>query len=202
MSNPNPPPGSSGTPGETGPGPGHCLLLVPSLSVYFWVHRFSLVAESGATPCLPCLGFAWWWLRLLQSSGSGLRHRPHSCSEAGGAFPDRGSDPCPLHWQAGSWPLAHQGSPAAAFLNPSLESCLVLLSVGSTGYRKSTFISQIRHYYIIWKCFVKPGVSSWRFWYILCSTSHPALTPSPSLRLPLPLPLPQPLPPPVPLSIP
>ena len=35
-----------------------------------------------------------------------------SCSVAWGIFPDEGSNPCPLHWQADSEPLCHQGSPA------------------------------------------------------------------------------------------
>ena len=34
-----------------------------------------------------------------------------SCSAACGIFPDQGSNPCPLHWQADSQPLRHQGSP-------------------------------------------------------------------------------------------
>ena len=34
-----------------------------------------------------------------------------SCSTACGIFPDQGSNPCPLHWQADSQPLCHQGSP-------------------------------------------------------------------------------------------
>ena len=34
-----------------------------------------------------------------------------SCSTACGIFPDQGSNPCPLHWQADSSPLCHQGSP-------------------------------------------------------------------------------------------
>ena len=41
-------------------------------------------------------------------------HRP-SCSVACGIFPDQGSNPCPLHWQADSQPLRHQGSPGLAF---------------------------------------------------------------------------------------
>ena len=28
-----------------------------------------------------------------------------------GIFPDQGLNPCPLHWQADSQPLRHQGSP-------------------------------------------------------------------------------------------
>ena len=70
-----------------------------------------------------CAGFSLRWLLLLWSMGS--RHTgfsscdhsgsvvvPHglSCSVACGIFPDQGSNPCPLHWQADSQPLHHQGS--------------------------------------------------------------------------------------------
>lgn len=34
-----------------------------------------------------------------------------SCSVAYGIFPNQGSNPCPLYWQADSQPLNHQGSP-------------------------------------------------------------------------------------------
>ena len=34
-----------------------------------------------------------------------------SCSAACGIVPDQGSNLCPLHWQADSQPLRHQGSP-------------------------------------------------------------------------------------------
>ncbi|KAJ8797144.1 hypothetical protein J1605_017372 [Eschrichtius robustus] len=39
-----------------------------------------------------------------------VAHGP-SCSTARGIFPDQGWNPCPLHWQADSQPLRHQGSP-------------------------------------------------------------------------------------------
>ena len=39
-----------------------------------------------------------------------VAHGP-SCSAACGIFPDQGSNQCPLHWQADSQPLRHQGSP-------------------------------------------------------------------------------------------
>ena len=39
-----------------------------------------------------------------------VAHGP-SCSVACGIFPDQGSNPRPLHWQADSQPLRHQGSP-------------------------------------------------------------------------------------------
>ena len=35
-----------------------------------------------------------------------------SCSKACGIFPDQRSNPCPLHWQADSYPLHHLGSPS------------------------------------------------------------------------------------------
>ena len=52
---------------------------------------------------------------LLQSTGSrraGSVVVAHglSCSVACGIFPDQGSNPCPVHWQADSQPLSHQGS--------------------------------------------------------------------------------------------
>ena len=53
---------------------------------------------------------------LLRSTGSRragsviVAHGP-SCSKARGIFRDQGSNPCPLHWQADSQPLRHQGSP-------------------------------------------------------------------------------------------
>ena len=33
-----------------------------------------------------------------------------------GIFLDQGSNPCPLHWQADSLPLSHQGSPGESIL--------------------------------------------------------------------------------------
>ena len=44
-----------------------------------------------------------------------------SCSSACGIFPNQGLNPCPLHWQADSYPLHHQEGPSdilnARFLN-------------------------------------------------------------------------------------
>ena len=43
-----------------------------------------------------------------------------SCSVACGIFPDQGSNPCPLHWQADSQPLRHQGSLRSIYLEDDL----------------------------------------------------------------------------------
>ena len=45
-----------------------------------------------------------------------------SCSAACGIFPDQGSNPCPLHWQADSQPLRHQGSPGKVFLKDKTKA--------------------------------------------------------------------------------
>ena len=44
-------------------------------------------------------------------AGSAIVAHGPSCSAACGIFPDQGSNPCLLHWQADSQPLHHQGSP-------------------------------------------------------------------------------------------
>ena len=72
-----------------------------------------------------CAGLSLSRSLLLRSTGSRragsvvVTHGP-SCSAACGIFPDQGSNPCPLHWQADSQPLRHQGSPTAAILIKSL----------------------------------------------------------------------------------
>ena len=53
--------------------------------------------------------------RLL-SAGSVVVAHGLRCSAACGIFPDQGSNPCPLRWQADSQPLRHQGSPLVVFI--------------------------------------------------------------------------------------
>ena len=49
-------------------------------------------------------------------AGSAVVVHGPSCSAACGIFPDQGSNPCPLHWQADSQPLCHQGSPPSFYI--------------------------------------------------------------------------------------
>ncbi|XP_059872070.1 non-homologous end-joining factor 1 isoform X3 [Delphinus delphis] len=76
----------------------HCILASPSLYA----------------------GLSQLWPLPLRSTGSGcagsvaMAHGP-SRSAACGIFPDRGTNPRPLHRQADSQPLRHQGSPAFTF---------------------------------------------------------------------------------------
>ena len=82
----------------------------------------SLVAASGVHSSSRCAGLSLSRPLLLRSTGSRragsvvVAHGP-SCSAACGILPDRGSNPCPLHWQADSQPLCHQGSPLICFYN-------------------------------------------------------------------------------------
>ena len=78
----------------------------------------SPVAASGGHSSSRCAGLSLSWPLLLRSTRSRcadsviVAHGP-SCSAACGIFPDQGSNPCALHWQADSQPLRHQGSPRA-----------------------------------------------------------------------------------------
>ena len=92
-----------------------CFLFFFYLFVfYFWlcwvfvsVWGLSLVVASGGHSSSRCAGLSLSRPLLLQSTGSRragsvvVAHRP-SCSAACGIFPDQGSNPCPLHWQADS----------------------------------------------------------------------------------------------------
>ena len=49
-------------------------------------------------------------LGLSRCSSEALEHGL-SCPKACGIFPDLGLNPCPLHWQADSYPLGHQRIP-------------------------------------------------------------------------------------------
>ena len=104
------------------------LLLFFNLFIYFWrcwvfvsVRGLSLVAASGGHSSSRCAGLSLSRPLLLRSTGSRracsvvVAHGP-SCSAACGIFPDQGSNPCPLRWQADSQPLRHQGSPVLYFL--------------------------------------------------------------------------------------
>ena len=88
--------------------------------VFVSVLGLSLVAASGGHSSSRCAGPSLSRPLLLRSTGSRcagsvvVAHGP-SCSAACGIFPDQGSNPCPLHWQADSQPLHHQGSPCFLF---------------------------------------------------------------------------------------
>ena len=92
--------------------------------LFFWLcwvfvsaRGLSPVAASGSHSSSRCAGLSLSRPLLLRSTGSRragsvvVAHGP-TCSAACGIFPDQGSNPCPLNWQADTQPLCHQGSPA------------------------------------------------------------------------------------------
>ena len=91
--------------------------------IYFWlcwvfvsVRGLSLVVASGGHSSSWCADLSLSRPLLFRSTGSRragsvvVAHGP-SRSAACRILPDQGSNPCPLHWQADSQPLRHQGSP-------------------------------------------------------------------------------------------
>ena len=104
------------------------FFLLIYLFIYLWlcwvlvsVRGLSLVAASGDHSSSRCTGLSSSRPLLLRSTGSrraGSVIVAHglSRSAACGIFPDQGSNPCPLHWQADSQPLRHQGSPYSCIL--------------------------------------------------------------------------------------
>ena len=100
-------------------------LFMAVLGLRFCARAFSSCGKQGPLFTSRCAGLSLFTSRcaglslsrplLLQSTGCRragsvvVAHGP-SCSTSCGIFPDQGSNPCPLHWQADSQPLRHQGS--------------------------------------------------------------------------------------------
>ena len=117
---------NSVTSGEENLGTGKWIFSFIYLFIYFYyfwlcwvfvsVRGLSLVAASGGLSSSRCAGLSLsqplllWSTRSRHAGSVIVAHGP-SCSVACGIFPDQGSNPCPLHWQADSQPLRHQGSP-------------------------------------------------------------------------------------------
>ena len=115
--------------------------------IYFWlcwvfvsVPGLSPVAASGGHSSSRCAGLSLSRPPLLRSTGSRragsvvVAYGP-SCSVACGIFPDQGSNPCPLHWQADSQPLRHQGSPEMTFLWRNLGRLQWVIGFWSESWR-------------------------------------------------------------------
>ena len=98
------------------------------------------IAASGGHSSSRCAGLS--SSRPLSPRSTGSRragsavvaHGP-SRSAARGILPDRGTNPCPLHWQADSQPLRHQGSPQILFFNHPIT---ILFSTALLKYISQT----------------------------------------------------------------
>ena len=133
------------------------------LFIYFWlcwvfvsVPGLSLVAASRGPSSSRCAGLS--PSRPLPLRGTGSRHAGSavvahgpSRSAACGISPDQGSNPCPLHWQADSQPLRHQGSPSYIFLSPSAENFFRSIQFSNSEVSLSGFKFWLYHLIIIEK---------------------------------------------------
>ena len=97
-------------------------------------------------------------------AGSAIVARGPSRSAARGIFPDQGSNPCPLHWQADSQPLRHQGSPQVTILLvPGLsflyffctEACMFSRTLLS--YRKGSILYTFFCTWLLFHLAIYPG---------------------------------------------
>ena len=88
--------------------------------IYFWLRWASVAARGLFSSCCclrcgaqasHCGGPSRSGARALGTWASAAVAHGLSCSTACGILPDQGLNPCPLHWQADSQPLRHQGSP-------------------------------------------------------------------------------------------
>ena len=110
--------------------------------VFVSARGLSPVVESGGHSSSRSAGLSLSRPLLLRSTGSRrtssvvVAHGP-SCSAACGIFPDQGSNPCPLHWQADSQPLCHQGSPGVIFICNSLKTFSIIYMIISIFIRLS-----------------------------------------------------------------
>ena len=110
----------------------------------------SLVTASGGHSSSRCAGLS--LSRPLPLRGTGSRragsvvvaHGPR-CSAACGIFPDQGSNPCPLPWQADSQPLRHQGSPQTQIF------ILLFKETAGTPHFIVLHIFALRRYYIFYE---------------------------------------------------
>ncbi|XP_066884204.1 protein lin-52 homolog isoform X4 [Kogia breviceps] len=91
-----------------------------------WPEQLPGVAEFAASFKSPITSSPPKWMAEIErddidmlkgSAGSAAMAHGPSRSVACGIFPDRRTNPCPLHRQVDSQPLCYQGSPSLCFLN-------------------------------------------------------------------------------------
>ena len=113
-------------------------LFLAVLGLCFCVRAFSSCGKRGGHSSSRCAGLSLSRPLLLRSTGSRrtgsviVAHVP-SCSAACGIFPDQGSNPRPLNWQADSQPLPHQGSSKLVLFSVCLSPRPTFLSINHTA---------------------------------------------------------------------
>ena len=86
------------------------LFILAVLGLHFCARAFSSCGKRGSLFIAVCGPLLLWSTGSRRTGSVVVAHGP-SCFPVCGIFPDQGSNLCPLHWQADSQPLRHQGSP-------------------------------------------------------------------------------------------
>ena len=170
------------------------FLIFIYLFIYFWlcwvfvsVQGLSLVVASGGHSSSRYAGLSLRSTGSRRASSVAVAHGP-SCSAACGIVPGQGSNLCPLHWQADSQPLRHQGSPYfSVFSSTWLLFHLDMLHLLNVSFKlwswelnvvmhiqynyftiqwKSCALSHSRHHFLSWHQLIL-AISShcWAFTY-------------------------------------
>ena len=140
------------------------FLIFGCVGSSFLCEGFSLAAASGGHSSSWCAGLSPSRPLSLRSTGSRcagsviVAHGP-ICSVAYGIFPDQGSNLCPLHWQADSQPLHHQGSPSVSSYGVFILNAICFLSYSPGSQKAQENIKWCRYRYFIFSCYNKS--SSW-----------------------------------------
>ena len=95
-------------------------LFFLAAQVFIAAQAFSSCSEQGllfscGAWASHCGGFSHCRAQALQHAGVVVVMCGLSCTVACRLFPDQGLNPCPLHWQADSYPLGQQRSPCASW---------------------------------------------------------------------------------------
>ena len=102
---------------------GHGLCLVAASRDYSSLRCVD--SHCGGFSCCEAQALGTWASAVaahgLQSTGSVVVMNRLSCSLACGLLLEQILNPCPLHWQADSQPLDHQGKPLHFFVHLTLD---------------------------------------------------------------------------------
>ena len=123
-----------------------CIIIFKLINIYLYL----FLAALGLCRCLQafsscsaqayCRGFACWRAQVLGCVGFRVVAHGLSCLVEYGLFPDWGSNPYRLHWQADSQPLDHKGSTwSPLFIITTLLYYLTIISCQLLTWLDLTF---------------------------------------------------------------
>jgi len=100
-------------------------------------HNYVFLAVLGLSLVVASVGFSSLQNTCSRRVDSVVVAHGLSCSTACGIFLDQGLNPCPLHQQADSYPLYHQGNLIGLFLKPfaQMKPTTLAINTATTNWR-------------------------------------------------------------------